>query len=629
MRYELYTFMLDLAKKEGSLYKGSRIDRVHLLNLMDERDWPYGKPVFDGDQVFLNSPGLPSDDFTLWLAGYGRPEDEKLDLLLQHYEVRFPETCRLCCEFFEGSFGSGWKGKNALQLADHVLFNCSDLSMELTDFKAEDLHHMIVSSACRLPQRDFSILVDLARRLDSSFDKREYRVKPGTAAQMDNGAYSGPVYFGIAWFVLNRQSWSENRLLEKACADPGHAKLWLTIALSCCCGLRGTDLRKLPPPRITPPLKEEARRILDSPDSLAEAAELVRIWEMQIKSLDMAPNKTRKDMVPSITFRIAAPVRDVVGIILCTVLLGWKEGEALTVEEAKAYRLRSFFGQEFVDLLDGCAFSLRRSTKSYLQGLSVAGGYGEGFAEGYDVASLARSHKGGLTTLARTTDVYLRDASFAGYTADYALLQLFLRGPFSWLTVMLLEAYDKKRWNCLTAQSQTDLITSFSLTPFQLERLTAACSRAMEKAEEFIPQALSQSGGPDTVLAGCLERIRESIPQGVQEGYACLKQAAGLPCPSARRARGCPGCSMELLSKAFVQCLVDKYIDLAVRVRNAPDKEVKDRLSRIFNQGLTPLVEAVPGAFEGFAPGTDQSIVNNLILKGANTIKNGIENRTD
>lgn len=107
-----------------------------------------------------------------------------------------------------------------------------------------------------------------------------------------------------------------------------------------------------------------------------------------------------------------------------------------------------FFGEDFVRASGYRKFKSRRANKSYLQGIEAVADDIAGNPKGYMLASLARSHKGGIGKLSEITDVYLRDAKFTGEDPAFVLKEMFERGIFGFIPCMLLEMYEGKSYRC-------------------------------------------------------------------------------------------------------------------------------------------------------------------------------------
>ena len=88
------------------------------------------------------------------------------------------------------------------------------------------------------------------------------------------------------------------------------------------------------------------------------------------------------------------------------------------------------------------------------------------------LASLARSHKGGIGKLAEMTDIYLRDAKFTGEDAGFVIREMFERGVFGFIPYMLLEMYQGKEYRALGISEQTEMVKALGM-----ERGRLSCGR--------------------------------------------------------------------------------------------------------------------------------------------------------
>ena len=618
---DLYSSAVSLAEECGSLYRDTRTDRARLLLFMDAWGW-FGQPQEYRDGVpFTVLTGRMKERLRLWLRACGRGPKEKLEILFGAFEKEYPDTCGKCRAFLDRE--KVWDSPASLQAGDFLVHAVLESGRELSSFSGEDLHRMLCSSEGRLTKRSFARLQELTGAAAPSFSASwTYTMGSLPADPEDLSAYPAMVYAGLAWLCFNEDSWKARGLPEKARGSAPYARRWLFLAMHYFTGIRAADLERLPPPVLDLPYEEAALAILDA-DAPEErdrkAVFLSSEWERQLSMLSAGPGKTlRYKDVPALAVFIPASLKAPVGFILACALLHYRKGSPLMAGPFPVPFLRSFFGQEALDLTGGRGFGTRRANKAYLQGLAAAASGGEGSMEGYVIAAMARSHKGGLRLLPATTDIYLRDANFTGLSPGYVLFQLFERGVFGWVPVLLLETYRKKDFRSITVRAQTDLIRSLCLTPLQMERLSEACAEAETQARAAVSALFAAPGGPDRKLREALSRLSAGRAPAKQEGLLCLQAAAGLPCPR-RESASCMGCGSSVPTAAFVHSLMGEYVLLCGKARTMDAGPEKDRLTAIATKGVMPVLMQLRATFRALypdaGPGADALITS--IMKRA------------
>ncbi len=352
-----------------------------------------------------------------------------------------------------------------------------------------------------------------------------------------------------------------------------------------------------------------AAGILKSPERDSEAAALAQEWERQLSLTPRPPHKTsRFQNVPDLVVHIPEELQAPIGVILATALLHYDGKTPLMAGPVGVRQLRDLFGQEAVDLLDGHGFSTRRANKSYLQGIASTVD-GEPYLA-YQLASIARSHKGGYAALAGTTDIYLRDASFAGHAPDYIASQLFQRGPFSWVLVRLLEAMDKEGFLSLTVQGQTELLSRLGLSPFHVEALWKACDGASSAARGQVTALIrGRENFRESFLAALKEMGDSTAPQ-----ERCLSRATGGCCQNNGRA-SCEFCPYDLHAPALVGEVMKEYVRLNGRALSCGEGPERERLRSLLATGWGPILSGLGDLAR--AEGRDAPALKRLMKEAA------------
>ena len=92
-RCSLYQETARLSESCGSLYRDTIPGRDALLEFMDMNGWFGLVPVFQGQDVLVESMDAFRNQLELWLKAYKKTGNEKISLMLEAYDEVLPDTC--------------------------------------------------------------------------------------------------------------------------------------------------------------------------------------------------------------------------------------------------------------------------------------------------------------------------------------------------------------------------------------------------------------------------------------------------------------------------------------------------------------------------------------------------------
>lgn len=595
----LFETAAEMAVRLNSLYKNTPHGRTYLLDFMDSNEWFGIVP-----EMKDNIPLITNDDFekfmeplTLWLSAYRKPGREKIELMLQYFDGVYPVTCRLYYDFIKKrrleNEASAWK------LLDYLL---SEIDREIIEYSESDLENLI-----RPMYADATLAV--ARMFADFLQTTEYNGRPLTKWMYDfeerekpgfvNDAYPIQDFSVMAYYTFNEEMWAKQGLIKKAVASKTYADLWLFTALHFICALRKNDMKRLPTPALPYAGETVLKNILENMFDKRDAYALAEELSVRMKLKTMKPLKTsRYNNIPELKLFVPESLKVPLGTIMAIALSHHSEikpGEHFFVPEGRVdwnlAQVRSFFGKDFEKALGNRRFSSLRANKSYLQGIDAVGGKDneQGKPKGYMLAALARSHKGGIGSLAKTTDIYLKDARFNGYSPEFIICEMFERGVFSFIPALLLEMYAGDKYKMLPVRLQTKLIGEVGLTPYHIELMTYAADHALEKSRKVISSVLSETSNIHENIFGILQNIASGNAPGRCEEYLCLMTAAGLPCAFTDR-DACIGCGYEIYTKAAAHMLMKEYAHLVHMKKSAKQAEDARRYEKILEMSVLPAV---------------------------------------
>ena len=606
----LFDEVLRDAERTGSKYRDICRCRDDLLGFLDRNEWFGQVPAGTGLEIMVPDYGGMRGAVCLWLEAYQKPPREKLELLLKQYQYRLPQTCALYRIFAEtediADRPGGWK------ILDFILSSCD---RELCLYSQDELDRIIEETRERLPTGNARLL---AKFITEEIRKGQYRYEIHSRRQneLKKDAYSLRDFSVMAYCVFNPDSWKENRLVEKAVSSRKNANLWLFTALHFFGAIRQSDLVRFPVPSL-PCSKERLKTMVEDGTYRDEDARGVsEEFVLRLKYLPMHPSKTaRYQGIPELKFYLPESLKTALGWILSVRLIHHREGEALVEPVQDLISGKRFFGEAFAEALGNRRFQTRRANKAYMQGIELVTEDEPGKPKGYMLAALARSHKGGISSIPEMTDIYLKDAAFSGYRPEFILREMFERGIFGFIPAMMLERYAGDGYRTLDVSRQTDLIRSIGLDALQIEEVTLLVETALEKARAVVTAI------PEEGLGTALQRIANGAAASRQEETLCLRVAVGLSCVDPLRG-GCIGCGYEIYTKAAFHLLMKEYVRISRLKKEAQGIE-KSRLRNLLLQGILPAVREMVVSLPLLYPGAETGILLEMMERGTRDADGG------
>lgn len=567
------------------------------------------------DMLYVNSNDAVriQPNLELWLRSYGADSDEKLKLLTERMTDLYPRTGVLFADFLEYSeadSNAAWK------LADYL---CFALRRELNAMDEQELHQLAAEMDRELPLNSARLFSGLLL-----FAKERGQLQAGWVYQFNSRAETGVVeaydtldFLKMAYIIFNEDAWEQERLLEKALQSGKHANLWLFVALHFICGWRGTDLVRLPMPK----LPCDGKRIREQlATGSFEPESLITELEFRLRFVPLEPQKTQAyENVPELKLFVPESLRKPIGIILA-VAASHNESVAPSgcflqrAGESKS-QIISFFGQDFAAACGGRGFHSRRANKAYLQGIEMMASDSAGKPKGYMLAALARSHKGGFGTLPNTTEIYLRDAKFSGYRPEFIAREMFERGVFSFIPSLMMEMYAQDDYTALPIPVQTKVLAEIGIEASGLESMTKTVESALAKAHHAIAEILKRPEDIRGSIADILQNIASSNAPGKQDGCLCLMTASGFPCVDADRS-SCIGCGYEIYTKTILYRLSKEYSRLLAR-RNESGPAEALRCTKLLKESVMPAITEILLTIKRHYPDADLGSILTATEMGA------------
>lgn len=604
-----------LAEGSNSLYRGIRHDRARLLEYMDANGWFGFEPSVRDKTPYISNEDAAKINglLALWLSAFKQPNHAKLDVLLSYFEPTYPETCRLYRAFTSAS-----------EIADKAhtwkLLDCmfANIEKEITACGEDEIEAFVKLLDADSSLASARVFADFVRYVKLS--EWDYNFGPRGKPEAENGAYPLSDFAVMAYCVFNDDMWREQRLVEKAVASPRYAGLWLYTAMQFVCALRGTDLARLPAPQLPyePELVLSDITNGEFPKNLAAALTDELIFRLDMKGVKPAKTKEYQG-VPEIKLPIPESLRVPLGIIIAIAIAHRPDvepGGQFIFPGDYRQMYKQFFGEEFVAAMGKRRLSVRRCNKSYLQGIDLTASLNDepGKPKGYILAALARSHKGGIGKLPEITEIYLKDASFTGYSPEFIAREMFERGVFSFIPCALLEIYSGEGFKLMPIRSQTLLISEVGLRPNQIDELLTVAEAGLHKARDTVTALIGNAGMDMQGVGSVLQNIASGYASARTSECLCLMTAVGRTCPYPDRS-GCIGCGCEILTKSALHLLAREFGRQKHMRENSPKSDTW-RYTAILNSAVVPAIDEIISCAKALSPDVDTSPLLEIVERG-------------
>ena len=609
----LYAFAVELCAGMDSLYKDVYNDRRNIIAFLDTNQWFGITPNTDGKSPMIIEQDMDAlrEPLLLWLSAYQKPGRDKLRLLLERFSKEYPDTCEMYKNFV--SERGLWDDAAAWKLLDFILCEIDKDLTYYSESEMESLIRLLNSQATRSVTKLFTDFISTCKSNGKPLSLWGYSFNTRKNLDIIKEAYHVSDYSVMAYYIFNEEAWEKQGMVEKAINNKAFADIWLYMAMHFICALRAVDMGRLPAPVLPYDREIVLKRIADGSFTRHEAESLIDDLSIRLKLMPIKPSKTAsRDNIPDIKLYVAESLKAPLGIIMAIVLAHHPEvrpGSGFIARpDRKSVRnisyVKSFFGEHFIKALGNRVFSSRRGNKSYMQGIEGFGGNEPGKPKGYMLAALARSHKTGFGRLAETTEIYLKDARFSGYTPAFIIRQMFERGVFSFIPSALLEIYGGIEYLNLPIKSQTRLIGELGLNAMQVEGLAETVERAMIKSRKSVATIIKAPAIKESVGA-VLQNIASGAAAARQADCLCLMTAAGQICKYPRR-DGCIGCGYEVYTKTTMYTLMREYKRLSDSIKKSKATDAK-RSKMILEQAIYPAVKEILASVKILYPNADIS----------------------
>ena len=588
----------DLIDEEDA---GQDFERLFVA-FMNDNDWFGAEPVFEGDVLMVDTDAMKPhiDSILEFFSNHSLSTEEKVDLLMQKYEDRMPDSVVIIRSFFDEM---EIPVDNRYYLYDFLLYRQRE---EFTVMDDEGVARLVDFAVYDLTKANGDILCMLLSWMKQFYRMHWFRDYSMTKRrESENGAYDIDEYLELLYYLFNETYIEEEEMYRKAAEDKNYADTWLYMCMHFMRAIRNTDLMRIGHPELTMPPEEVLKHVAEGDFSDEDARLTVFSITWRLAVLPLVPNKTKKSGdAPSLKITIPESLEVHLGTLLAICeahfqLSGADPENVPLIRVISDYeRINRYMGEEIGVLFLESNFRSRGVQKSYLQGLfmmsdDILGDDRDEFnVKGYILAALARSHKGTYGEFARTTVVYLKDAKFNGLTPEFVARELFERGVLSFIPSMLLKIVTGNRYSYLPVKLQTEAVKVLDMTPAEIENVVKLSENARERSSETVKELFADTETTPSEILMILHRIGGGYAVSKCDELLCVMTAMKRVCPYPER-ENCFGCEYEIGTKSTIFSMASEYNRLRKLAENATSDMEKRKYVHLIKTIVLPVLEEV------------------------------------
>lgn len=541
------SFSLRLANCRSSFLEYCNENGWWEIDIIQTDDYPIRSDLL-GRAVAVEDAETFTREVSLWIKGYGLSAKEQIAVVCDHYRATFPNTVKSIFHYMSNR-------EIGRMHVDMTMLLLESLSCELENMEEDEIQKELIDRFdAQATRASCDVLADFL--VSEQYTQRQYRFQP-YGFTIEKSAYPIKDFAVMMACAINDSIVHENQLIQKAVDNPKFAQLWLWVTLHFFAAWRSTDFIRLEAPILALPPLKVLEMISEGSFSDRNYITIAEQYITRMATKWRRPNKTSKAAcVPPLTFLLPESCKPIFGMILAIAgaHYGLSDKHAPFVQKVVTSNyIVPFFGAGFWNACGQKNFSGRRANKALMQAVETQSEVDVNPIAAYAIASIMRSHKGRYAKLSETTDIYLRDGKFQGYSVNTIAYLMAERGPCSFVVDYLLEkcfgSYMK-----LPAFEKTVVTKQLGLTPLQVDRTLRLVQTARKQAREIVAELVTD----DKQAEHALIRLCSGNAPGKELSELCIRKAAYKPCICPERSN-CLGCKYEIRTKAVLQNYLTAY----------------------------------------------------------------------
>lgn len=578
------------------------------IKFLEDNNWLSIIPCFVKDDsgketlcITVDDARRIADNVLVYLQGLDMSIEEKNTFLLERMRTKFPQTTFLLQKYISEN---SLEIESVYCILDFILVF---LQKDIFLYTNEDATKFIRDVCTQLTVKDgnhicdFLIWVQKKRKTaySQSFVLNRRR------ESLTKSAYSKEKYIELLYYLFNPEYIRENNFYLKAVQSKKMIDIWLYLSLHFICALRDTDLAQIPHPRIKMPPDTILKAVEEGTFTKSEALNVINTVEWQLRNLPRNPSKTsRYSNVANIKITIPESIKEHFGVLFAIAEAHHQlspQSTSALIRPIKDYEsISRYLGDEIGELFLEEDFACRSANKSYMQAIEMLAddileSQDITHAKGYMLAALARSHKGSYGEFAKTTEIYLKDTKFSGYSPEFIAKELFERGVCSFVPSMLLRMITDNAYDKLSITKQTQLIKELKMTAGQIENTISLIEDTMVAAKNIVDEIVDINQD-DAKRKATILRILHNIGCGKaiskNDDCLCLMTAMEKRCPYPDQGQ-CIGCSYEIHTKATIYVLSSEFKRLITLRNNAQTSLLQNKYTGLLKETVLPALNEI------------------------------------
>ena len=561
-----------------------------IVRFLEDNNWFDVRPVSDNGKVELSSK--QAETYSTAIQGFMHPRKTIYEML----DEAFPDTARCFKQFLK-------RRPKKKQLDDEDVFYIVDfllhsLDNELCLYSNIGVSNLLERAQVEMNKSHGIILTDFLAWLRANRKTdytKDFIMTTRCKMTEQNEAYEDMVFCEILYHLVNAEYIEENDMYRQATENRKYIDAWLYMTLHLICSIRYTDFQRLGHPDLPYEPEVVLEKIADGTFTDNEARIVLLYIVDRLKFLELIPNKSsRYDFIETIKFEPPASMEPHLGRLFAIAeahaqLVG---DNGPIVRKCSTYiEIKRAMGDEIASLFLHRDFGARSATKAFLQGRfdlvrSILGSDENNLSA--RLISHARSHKGSYGDYARVSLIYLQDAKFNGFTAEYIAFELLERGVLSFIPAMLLDMVSKGEYSKKDVEDQTSIIKALDMSAGEVEKVVKTVEDMKNQAKETVREIIST--GADIMTA--LKRIAAGVAFSKQPECMCLLSAVSLSCPFSER-KVCVGCKYEISTKGTLFLLVSEYNRIKELLDITDNAHEKAKYEHLIGNKIIPALQEI------------------------------------
>lgn len=597
----VYSIALEVSKDKKTIFDiENRVDRAMLNNYMRKSE--VAVYLLTSEELGIhgdrrNSLYVPAsrmeearDIIEDYIGSFGKQEEQLRLMKNSRYFDTHVITKKILLEFESSKTLPGM-----VALYDIIINSCPK---EVIEIDNEDIK-LMMSYANKKKKKIYKYYLSMflkyvKERYDCIFTTT-IKETPTGKGLMNNYPYSLEQFYSFGFMLLNEKYIQENKMIQKAIADPKAANAWFYTAWHYICAWRKEDILNIP---ILPFISdyEKALNSIKQKD-YSQAEMIATLLEDKINNSYQAPAKTEERQKERfLVIEIRKSLRAVIGIIYIIISYHFYYSDLkLSAPTLKDYE--RLFGDDYIKIFGKKPFSNRRANKSFLGEVVTITEKKSGVDKkvyGYRVGSYARAHVEDSSGLSTTTSKYLQ-TKLDGLTEDEILMELFETGTCSFVPYYLLEIIYGKKFSDLNVKDQTQVIKQFGVSAHSAEELITYLDKVYNKTEQVMEIIFKDMNDENRkeLAEEILDNLITKKAYGKEVGVCCIRAARKLPCVYKGRDK-CLGCPFAIYQRTFFFSAI-KYVNkVYLQMKNAKtDSEVYKYQRLLDLEYLPSIVEMI------------------------------------